>query len=636
MPKLDLSRAIAIKSAGGEVAALRGPGFSWRPFDPAARLAVHVDADIDTVGERDDIPAVALWLATQDRFRIVGLTASAPDSNAQEFRNCIAAYAADRDVILGKGKDPADFLTQAELEALVLQGAKVDAPARGYWIAGEAGYAAAHACAQLLISNAQEFGSTGAGPWQKLWVVIQGGYTTLAQAAYEAVELGQCPDFFDRIRVVGQPNWNSSWAPNAWGYLFSRMWPAPDDPGLFGNAWMLSGYLQWHAFNRDNGGSDRTFWTAVTADSAMGAHLRSLLTRPGGAFTSPHFRAGDAGAWFWLMSALERGNFDPENPDNWCGAYRTYVGRDPWPSQTVGYGAGSGLGSVPNPEGVTWSPRHFAPDLSVNSFAAAEDAVALDHWYALVAEVMALYQADPVVEEPEEPGDHLAGLVGEWLLDEGSGMSLADAGPNGLTGRLGLYEPDPGTSAPAWVAEGLSFTPQQVAVVPYSPLLDHGDLTVVVVVRPDTTSGNQMFASRSEVPYPPGSPARNVFQLRNSSGALQFLGFAGGTVNVAAAGAVAVGQWMLVAAQNVGTAAVLRKNGAQVAAGSFNAPMALGVETDLRFGGRFNSTASVTDPVDGLDGTIAYVAIYEGLSSADLPAVEERARQAVASKGISL
>ena len=369
---------------------------------PNARLAVHIDADIDTVGERDDISAMALWLATQDNFDIVGLTASAPDSNAQEYHNCINAYEADRPTLIANGADPGLFKPAADLRSMVIQGAKVDAPAKGYWAAGDSGYAAPHAAAQAMIANAREHGNpTSTDPTHKLWVIVQGGYTTLAQAAYEAVQLGELPDFFDRIRVVGQPNYNSWWAPNAWNYLFGNMWPAENDPGRFGNAWMLCGYLQWHAFNRDNGTTDATFWNDVTANSHIGHHLRNTLTRPGAGFGTPHFRAGDAGAWFWLLYAKEQGNYSPENPSNPCGVYRTYEGVSPWPSQTVGYGKSVNT-NYPNPEGETWSTTIWAPHLTVDSPEDAYAAVDLTEWYARVGNYMALFQSEGGVD-PAEP-----------------------------------------------------------------------------------------------------------------------------------------------------------------------------------------------------------------------------------------
>lgn len=400
MPKLDLVNALQIRSSAGEWLQAKSQGWTWAKPSAAAplqQMAVHIDADIDTVGERDDISAMALWFASQDDFNIVGLTASCPDSRSQEYLNCIAAYEQDRDAMIANGADPALFKTGDDFRAMVVQGSRVDAPAKGYWEATDSGYAAPHAAAQALIANALAHGDPASDdPTRKLWVAVQGGYTTLAQALYESITLGQCPDILDRIRVVGQPNWNSSWAVNAWTYIFGNMWPASGTPGIFGDLWMLSGYLQWHAFNRDNGTTDTDFWNEITEGSFFGQHLRDTLTRPGAAFVSPHFRAGDAGIWFWLMSAKEQNNFDPTNPANLCGAYRTYEGRNPWPSQTVGYGAGSGLGSVPNPEGVTWSPTHWAPDLTVDSYADAYAAVNLTEWYNRVRSYMGLYQRQTV------------------------------------------------------------------------------------------------------------------------------------------------------------------------------------------------------------------------------------------------
>lgn len=360
-------------------------------YDVTRQMNLFVDGDVDTIGERDDIAANGLIFATQEHFNIRGLVASAPDSNSAEYLNEITAYELDRDRLLSQTAYPERFKTGDQLRALVTQGSKVDAPAAGRWASGDAGYAAPHAAAQKLIMAAQTYGDpSSADPLDKLWVFVQGGYTTIAQAAYEAVELGGLPDFFQRIRIVGQPNYNSWWAPNAWNYLFSRIWPAAGTPGLFGDAWMLNGYLQWHAFNRDNGGSDTTFWNTITAGSAFGAHLRATLTRPGGAFVTPHFRAGDAGAWLWLISAKMTGNFDPTNAANWCGKYRTYVGTDPWPSQTVGYG-NTVQTQFPNPEGVTFSPTMFAPEINVVSDDVAYTAVNLAKWYEVVEEVMSRY-----------------------------------------------------------------------------------------------------------------------------------------------------------------------------------------------------------------------------------------------------
>ena len=396
---------------------------------PLSRLALHIDADIDLTsggsGERDDGSAMALWLSDQDNFRIVGLTASAPDSNIAAYEEAIAAYEADLPRLQTTMPDASVLATPASLRAMVTQGAVVDAPSAGYWVSGASGYAAPHAAAQRMIANALAHGDpTSTDPTRKLWVIIQGGYTTLAQAAYEAVQLGELPDFFDRIRIVGQPNYNSWWAPNAWNYLFSRMWPSAGTPGLFGNAWMLCGYLQWHGLNRDNGGTDATFWNETTARSATGAYLNSQRD---GAYPTAHWRAGDAGAWLWLRSAKDQGNYSPANAANDCGVYRTYAGVNPWPSRTVGYGSAV-QPQFPNPQGVTHSTTIWAPELTVDSFADARAAVDLDAWYSRVRQQMARYQQITVpaqVAQPSVSGTGTSRTI-TWTAPENGGSPITD------------------------------------------------------------------------------------------------------------------------------------------------------------------------------------------------------------------
>ena len=433
MPEAGAEYSVQIRAVNavgaGAASAAKSATSGAEAVAPLSRLAVHVDADIDTVGERDDIAAMALWLGNQDDFNLLGFTCSPPDGNHQEYINCINAYETDRPTIIAKpGINSADFKTGAELLALVQDGANADAPARGYRLVGESQYTNAHAAAQLLIANARDHGDpTSTDPTRKLWVAVQGGYVTLAQALYEACDPAgpmELPDILDRIRVVGQPNWNSSQAPNSWNYIFGNAWPADGVPGMFGDLWMICGYLQWHAFNRDNGTTDTTFWNDITERSAFGQHLRNTLTRAGGTYKTPHFRAGDAGIWFWLKSAKDLGNFDPENPANLCGSYRTYEGVNPWPSQTVGYGAGSGLGTVPNPEGVTWSPTIWAPELTVNSFEASYGAVDLAAWYSMVADYMERYQQVLAPAQVATPA--ITGTVLSWTAPEDNGSPITD------------------------------------------------------------------------------------------------------------------------------------------------------------------------------------------------------------------
>lgn len=588
-----------------------------------SRLAVHIDSDIDTVGERDDIAAMALWLGNQDDFNLLGFTCSPPDGNHQEYINCINAYASDRAEIISKpGITASDFKTGAELLSLVVDGANTDAPSRGYRLPGENQYTEAHAAAQLLIANARNHGDPASGdPTRKLWVAVQGGYVTLAQALYEAMDPAgpmELPDILDRIRVVGQPNWNSRQAPNSWNYIFGNAWPASGTPGMFGDLWMICGYLQWHAFNRDNGTTDTTFWNEITARSAFGAHLRNTLTRPNASFRTPHFRAGDAGIWFWLKSAKDLGNFDPTNPANLCGVYRTYEGRNPWPSQTVGYGAGSGIQTAnPNPEGITWSPTIWAPELTVDSYADAYAAVDLDAWYSMVRGFMARYQTEEAVLP--------ANLVGEWLMMTAG--SIPEAHGADLTGIYAAPNADPSVEAEGTFFDGNDYARVTAASSQALDLIDNAAFVAVII--PGDLTGNRVFLARDN------GGANGHFQFRVSNGMLQFLDRRQTTVTAADTQAlVANEQAYLVSATVSGGQIVLRKNGVQVASvATANTPYSPTAE--LTFGCR-QATSSGTAYSDRFSGRMAYAAIWKDYPAADIEALEQRALAAVAGRSARL
>lgn len=589
---------------------------------PLSRLAIHIDSDIDTVGERDDISAMALWLGNQDDFNLLGFTCSPPDGNHQEYINCINAYASDRAEIISKpGITASDFKTGAELLSLVVDGANIDAPSRGYRLTGESQYAEAHAAAQLLIANARNHGDPASGdPTRKLWVAVQGGYVTLAQALYEAMDPAgplELPDILDRIRVVGQPNWNSRQAPNSWNYIFGNAWPASGTPGMFGDLWMICGYLQWHAFNRDNGTTDTTFWNEITARSAFGTHLRNTLTRPNASFRSPHFRAGDAGIWFWLKSAKDLGSFDPTNPANLCGAYRTYEGRNPWPSQTVGYGAGSGIQTAnPNPEGITWSPTIWAPELTISSYAAAEAAVDLDAWYSMVRGFMARYQTEEAVLP--------ANLVGEWLMMTDG--SIPEANGADLTGIYAAPNADPSVEAEGTFFDGNDYARVTAASSQALNLIDNAAFVAVII--PGNLTGDRVFLARDN------GGANGHFQFRVSNGMLQFLDRRQNTVIAADTQALVTEQAYLVSATVSGGQIVLRKNGVQVASvATANTPYSLTAE--LTFGCR-QATSSGTAYADRFSGRMGYAAIWKDYPAADIEALEQRALAAVAGRSARL
>ena len=69
MPKLDLRNATRIKTAGGELAALKGAGFSWvKPQDISAALSLPIGQEGVTQGF-SALPEVIAYTATEGRYR---------------------------------------------------------------------------------------------------------------------------------------------------------------------------------------------------------------------------------------------------------------------------------------------------------------------------------------------------------------------------------------------------------------------------------------------------------------------------------------------------------------------------------------------------------------------------------------
>lgn len=422
-------------------------GWVGEASNPNAQWPIWPDADIDTVGERDDISSMALIVADQDSFLIAGCTSGPPDSNSQEYLNIFEAYRIDRATVVRKASYPGRYQTADELIAKVVAGPTTDAPAIGYRVSGDSGYAAAHAAAQAIIAGALAHGDPDSDfPENKLWILVQGGYVNIAQAAYEAVQLGQLPDFFQRVHLVGQPNYNSWWAPNAWNYLWNNANGVTST--MFGSPIMINAYYLAHALNRNNGASDLTFWNTITAGSEMGAHLLSTLTRPGGAFPQPYFRAGDAWMWMWLHNARRLGSTDPTNALNPAGVLQTYVGVEPWPSQTVGYGNAAGTEGTPNPEVMTNNPNAYAPPLAIDSPEDAQAAVLLGSlgdgtfsWYGHAGRLMELYQSGYTIVPDDATADEGQTVVfsitsefpSEVINVDLTGIQAADLVENTLT-----------------------------------------------------------------------------------------------------------------------------------------------------------------------------------------------------------
>lgn len=583
---------------------------------PVSRVALFIDADIDFtgggLGERDDFSAMALWLAEQDLFNIVGLTASAPDSNASAYEEIIAAYETDFATLSANMPDASVMKTPTQLRGFVTQGSIVDAPARGYWIPGDgAGYNAPHAAAQKLIAAALANGNPAGGPAGKLWLMIQGGFTTISQAAHEAVTLGDCPDFFDRVRVVAQPNFNSGRTPNAWAYLFGNAWPSAGTPGIFGNLWMKCGYLQWHAFNRDNLGSDAQFWNSTTSSSAMGAALNSSRD---GAYPTAHWRAGDAGAWFWLRNAVVQNNFDPTNANNPCGIYQTYPGVNPWPSRTFGYGT-LVRPEAPNPEGLTFSNTIWAPALTVNTFEASYRAASLSDWYYQVGQTMQRYGA------PATPISALTSLL--YPFTDGSGQVLTDFSGNVRNARLGTTTGIDVTD-PAWSAQGLVYSAGDVVSIAGGNLRTTAFHALMAV-------NLSSLAADANLLTLDGATRGWLLQV-STGGLLRYVTRGGGgPTHTAIGGVVGVGNWAMIEFAVTGLRYKAWLNGALVMDGVSTELAAIANTNRVIIGARLEAG---TGSMLGTYGWLAYC--HQELSGQVQTDLRQACRDAMSAKGVTL
>lgn len=385
--------AAVATSAGVAVAgATQAPAF----------LNIFTLADIDPANERDDEPMMSLFLADQPRFNIRGMVADAPDGLTSGYKALTDAYDLDRTNLLSYGT-AAQYKTKAQLEAVTYQGSRVDTPTVGYWATWDSGDAlAAHNSAQALIAAADAYGTTAGtpitNPAGKLWVVIGGGWTTLAQALYEAIDLGQDPDFLKKIAIVGQSKHNSYVTKNSWRYICNNQWRTAGVPGKFGDFWAVIGGWMWHSLNRDNGGSDVTFWRNVTSGSAMGAALEN--ERKVSNYKTEYFRAADAGAWFWLSEAMRLNSFDPTNAANKMGPYRLYDDGTGWPynRSPALWGPSNSGGGWPTGSGydTRYSPTHWGPPESASSQETALALIPVDapgHWYDQATAMMDRYKA---------------------------------------------------------------------------------------------------------------------------------------------------------------------------------------------------------------------------------------------------
>ncbi|MBI1684451.1 Ig domain-containing protein [Caulobacter hibisci] len=356
----------------------------------SAVMNLFITSDQDSVAgeERDDNLANALFLIDQDKFNIVGYVANAPDGLASSYDGLFLAYEADRPYLQARNPT-ATFKTKAQLAPLVYQGSQTDAPAAGYWTSGDTGYAAEHAAAQALIAAAVAYGSpSSSDPYQKLWVANIGGYTTLAQACYEAIQLGQQPDFLKRIRLIGSLTHNANVTLNSWTYLASNQWRTPSyGAGLFDDLWMVSWTGKGTAFTSQAGDTDAFWDTKVRPFGALGAYLEKVRANSG--YTQRFPRGQDSAAWLWLREAMRLNSFDPADASNGLGPMQLYNTGAAWP-----YSQWTGGGTYPS-SGIDtkYSPTHWAAPAPMSD-STSRSTINMTQWYALMEAAFAKCRPD--------------------------------------------------------------------------------------------------------------------------------------------------------------------------------------------------------------------------------------------------
>ena len=598
-------------------------------------MATFVVADIDPANERDDEQAIALLLADQTRFNIVGLVADAPDGVTTGYGVLTAAYEADRAKLETATGNTGLFLTQAQLDARTVQGSQIDNPSAGYWTAAQwesnANAMQAHNAAQAMIAAAQAHGSTAGSPQTnplgKLWVFVQGGFTTIAQALYEAIDLGQLPDIIDRCGFMFQSTHNSYVTRNAWRYINVNQWQAADVPGKFGTMWAVDGNYLATGLNRLNGGTDQELWNGVTYGSAMGARLE--VERAASNYTERAFRAGDASFWFWLSEAMRLGSYDPTNAANRMGPYRTYQDGQGFPYNRASplWGPRNRLGGWPTGPGMDplYSPTRWAPVESVDSIAAGIAALDLDSaggWYDNVRQVMGRYRGLEGVR---------AYSSAEFLMNAGASATtqIIESVEGDASMTLGANDTVE-TFDPIWTARGLTFDGTQIARGTRTTLMDRRRVTVAAVIRPSTTAaGTRQIVTRDD------SVNSALWQFRQNGSALEFVGRgASATVVASPSGAlVADVDHLVVAHIDLDSLTVrLRINGVTVATGTLVNAVPTGGGARLLLAHRVSSGS----PTERFIGEISYLAMFDSVPLNRLPEVEALARSRVALKGITV
>ena len=595
----------------------------WENVNPAApvvddRYKIVVTGDIDPGNERDDEAGASLFLADQTRNNIKGLIADAPDGLVSGWAAMLTPYESDYAKVSSYGT-AGQYKTKAELEAITVQGARSDAPSRGYFIAGDAEYAAAEAAADLIIAAAQDASPVGTfqtNPKNKLLVISQGGAVSMAQALNKAVTRGVMPDFCNRVVWLVQSKHNSYMTQNAWKWIMAQHWQSAGVPGNFGALQIINPCYQAYTCN-DEAAPAEQVWNYVRGCGAMGLALEA--ERIASNYTNLYFRAGD-GWFYWFLKECDRlGSYDPANPALRCGALRTITNGTRYPWVTGTWGPSDGAGGWPT-TGTTdspYSPNHYIPPDSVVGINSAKATSNIDDWYdEVVLKLLARYKA--------ANADQVSAMVtNEWLFSEGSGQAANNAVAGKPSLRMGSST---GADAadPAWSPQGIEVLSGDYAFGANDVALNgNTGHTWAAMVRLNAvnTGANQTIIGRDAS----GNNATRQFQLRFEAGRINGFWRYGATTTTTPVGGAGRGAplatanvWVLVTLHlNRDKTLILRVNGVEIDRNT--------LPGTPNSGDNYSFTIGSRDGSDPLNGKVGLIMHGERLLQRHLPAFEQKA-----------
>ncbi len=93
------------------------------------------------------------------------------------------------------------------------------------------------------------------------------------------------------------------------------------------------------------------------------------------------------------------------------------------------------------------------------------------------------------------------GLVGAWLMDDGSGNTVTDSSENGLDGNFAKGTPKWGTGK---FGGGLEFSGSEMVTVPHNALLNLSSFTIAAWINSPRTTGVWHIIASKELRNPNG------------------------------------------------------------------------------------------------------------------------------------